>query len=187
MLLKEFTRDLKQEHYASDLAKKLKLNQKTVSNHLHALEKQHILRSRTVGKNLLFSFDFRNKDAVINFIISLEAQKSIDFLKKHHKIRSILEDINADNMIIFGSYAKGNQRSSSDLDILIIGNHDQEKVRKLSDMYEIEINVHSFSEKSLPKAFGKNNYLMNEIVKDHIIVRGFDLSIRSFMKYHYLI
>ena len=49
--LTEFTSDYNSKHYGRAIASKLKMNQKTVSNILNNLEKQHIIKFKQEGKN----------------------------------------------------------------------------------------------------------------------------------------
>jgi len=50
-ILKEFSSGYHKRIYGRDIAKKLKMNQKTVSNVLNRLEKEHILEYKKEGKN----------------------------------------------------------------------------------------------------------------------------------------
>ncbi len=183
MLLNEFTRNYKAKLTASDIAKSLNLNQKTVSNHLHKLTNQRYLKTERQGKNLLFQLNFFNKDLTTNFLINLEIKKSLQLLKKHTFIQSLLQDIKAQNLLIFGSYAKGLEHKKSDLDVFIVGNYNKKEFRNLETVYGIEVNVHSIAD--FNNVFHKT--LVDEIVKDHVILRGFDIFVRNFLKGHYLI
>ena len=57
-ILKEFSTDYNKRVYGRVIARKLKMNQKTVSNILNNLEKEHILKFSQEGKNKYY---FMNK------------------------------------------------------------------------------------------------------------------------------
>ena len=182
-------RDITKGYYASDIAKQLKLNQKTVSNHLNRLEKKQLLKSRTEGRNKLFSFNTKDT-AFPLFLISIETNKTLDFLKDHFKIKETIKKI--DNMIqgnylIFGSYAKGLEKKQSDLDLFIVGDYDDKKIRELSKLYGIEIQAQSIPKEEFIKAVQEHHIMINEIVKDHIIIRGIDFFTDMIIKDYHLI
>lgn len=167
-IFEEFLRDLKEGLTGSFIAKKKKLNQKTVSNYLNRLEKEHILKSKTQGKNKLYFLNLDNKEIVKNYIIAVEHLRTINFYKKNILIREIAEKIKPyikGMAVIFGSYAKNKQKQSSDLDILIIGKCNEKEINKLSEMYKIEINL-----KIYPKL--QQDILTKESIKNHIIIKN---------------
>ncbi|MBU1198682.1 MAG: nucleotidyltransferase domain-containing protein [Nanoarchaeota archaeon] len=181
-------RDLNKSFHASEIAKTLKLNQKSVSNHLNALEKQHLLKYDIKGRNKLFFFHKGNEFVFQKFILNLETSKTLSFLQSDFKTKEImmkLEKILNNPFLVFGSYAKGLQIKESDLDLLTVGSYDEKEVKKIERFYSIEINIHSLKKKDLFYALEKKDRLMNEIVKDHIIICGFDLFINAFLSKHY--
>lgn len=91
-------------------------------------------------------------------------------------IDAYLDALNRDNIpikeaILFGSYAKGNSREWSDIDIalvsdIFIGNRieDKDKIRKITLSVSSEIEVLPFN----PKDFGIENPLAKEILETGI-------------------
>ena len=77
--------------------------------------------------------------------------------KEFEELRQILSDSHIEKAILFGSRAKGNYSSGSDVDIAIIGNE-----KKLSDSLNEESHlVYYFDIVNLEKIQSKN-------LKDHI-------------------
>lgn len=71
------------------------------------------------------------------------------FEKALHSITdSIIQCCNPDEIVLFGSYAKGNDHPGSDLDILVIGKFMESKylrvqeMKDLLDQYPIRIDLH---------------------------------------------
>ncbi len=163
-----FLANFRRELTGSFIAKKNKLNQKTVANYLNYLEKEHILKSRREGRNKLYRLNENNKEIVKHFIIAIEHLRTIEFYNKNSLIKEVSEKILPyikGITVIFGSYAKGNANSDSDLDILIIGKANEKAIDKISEMFNIEINP-----KIYPKI--KHDILIKEVTKNHIIIKN---------------
>ena len=168
LIFEEFLRDFNAELTGSFIAKKKKLNQKTVSNYLNKLETETILKSKTQGKNKLYSLNLNNKEIIKNFIISAEHLRTINFYKKHLLIKEIAEKIKnhiKGTAIIFGSYVKNTQKKDSDLDLLIIGKCNEKEINNLSKTYKLEISL-----KIYPKL--EKDILTKEVIKNHIIIKN---------------
>ena len=174
-ILEEFVGDYKLRLTGSHLAKKKKLNQKTVSNYLKKLEEQNFLKSITEGKNRLYSLNLQDEQLIVNFISAIENARTIYFYKKHPLIKEIiaksLPGIKGIAMI-FGSYAKGIENKESDLDIFIVGSADQKEIDKIADMYNVEINIKNCSLPAFKKYLGEKDPLVEEVIKSHIIIQN---------------
>jgi len=167
-VFEEFLSDFNAKLTGSFIAKKKNLNQKTVSNYLNKLEKEHILKSKTQGKNKLYALNLDNKEIAANFIIAVEHLRTVNFYKKNILIKEIAEKLklHINGMaIIFGSYAKNTQKKDSDLDILVIGKCDEKEINKLSNIYKIEVNLKIYSKLEW-------DFLTKEVIKNHIIIKN---------------
>ena len=89
-VLAEFCSDYSKRIYGGQISKKLKMNQKTVSNVLNTLEKENIVKYSTEGKNKYYFLNKLNpKLADIIKIIEIE-RKNI-FIEKHSKLRDQMD------------------------------------------------------------------------------------------------
>ena len=167
-ILESFVDDYNKWIYGRDIAKKLKMNQKTVSNILNRLEKENILKFSFEGKNKYYYFNKFNQ--IIKEIIKLiEINRKIKFIEKHEIIKDLfdkLEERTKNVLIVFGSYASNKQIKSSDLDILVLGRI--EEIKDLEQLYNIKINVIKIDKQK----FNKNDTLIKEIIENHIILKG---------------
>ena len=121
-VLGEFSTDYSRRVYGRDIANRLKMNQKTVSNTLNELEKEHILKFKQEGKNKYYYLNefYPYLKDVIQLI---ETQRKINFLEKYKKLKDIfvrLEERTEGMLIIFGSYANFTSTKISDLDVFLI-------------------------------------------------------------------
>ena len=80
IILEQFGGDYNKQAYGRQIAKKLNLNQKTVSNILQGLEKGNILKFTKQGKNKLYFLN-RNNNLWRDTVKLIELGKKIKFLK----------------------------------------------------------------------------------------------------------
>lgn len=170
-VLKEFSNDYHKSIYGREIAKKLKMNQKTVSNILNQFEKEHILKFKTEGKNKYYYLN-EFYPYLKELIQQLETQRKIDFLEKYKKLRELflkLESRTQGILVIFGSYADFTSNKNSDLDVFVIGKI--KDIGDLEDIYNIKINVVKLNNKD---KVNKNDHMIKEIIKNHIILKGLE-------------
>lgn len=146
----------KKENHIRQIAKDIGINHMTTKRALDLLTKQNILNIRKQGKNHVYSL--KRTIETINAIKIAEYHKLTEFLKKHPELRKDIEELSKTSsnlIVIFGSYAKNTQTRLSDIDLYS----------------ETRITHKRFSIKSGPF---KKGPLANEIIKDHIIIKGVD-------------
>jgi uncharacterized protein len=169
-ILENFLGDYNKSIYGRDIAKKLKMNQKTVSNTLNKLEKEHILKFSIEGKNKYYYLN--NLNIAIKEIIKLiEINRKIRFIDRYKKFRDLFSKLESKTegiVIIFGSYANFSASEKSDLDVLIIGNH--KEIKDLEQLYNIKINIVKINKEK----FNKGDILIGEVIKNHVILKGIE-------------
>jgi|SRR3989344_1221672 len=168
IVLSEFSQDYSKRVYGRDIAKKHKLNQKTVSNILLKLEKENILKFETQGKNKYYFLNRFNPN-ISEIIKLIEINKKITFLNKHKRFIELFKELEKrtnGTLIIFGSYAKGSEHEDSDLDLFALGNI--QEVKDLEKMYNLKINILK------SKKIDKEETIFKEIINNHIILKGED-------------
>lgn len=185
-VMKEFMGDYTGAFTGSYIAKKMLLNQKSVSNILNKLEDEGLLKSKTMGKNKEFSINFDNFEAVKNFIVAAEHLQTTMFLKKNPIVKEVLTKAAFSGIIlVFGSYAKGMQKKDSDLDLFIIGSYSRSEVSKISELYNLEVSVKNCPAKALSTALKKKDILLSEIIKNHVIISGAEEFVNAVMRDYY--
>jgi len=167
-ILSEFCLDFNKRIYGGQIAKKLKMNQKTASNILNALEKQNIIKYTTEGKNKYYFLNSLNPE-IPDILKIVELGRKNRLLKKYSKLGGLfieLEKRSQGTLILFGSYANLTSNEKSDLDILTLGKLNE--VEDLEEKYKIKINLI----KSSKDKFNKSDVFIREIIKNHIILKG---------------
>lgn len=171
-VLKLFTADYKAEAFGRDMEHKTGISQRTLSDNLLELEEQRILKSRTLGNLKLFSLNLDNTE-IKDTISITEHQRKIEFLKKHRKLAYLFKD---DNRVvgIFGSYAKGIETKTSDLDVFIIGDKRTNDYGIESEKLNLEISIKYFSNSVWSKLLKEKNPLAVEIMNAHVLIFGIE-------------
>ncbi len=152
-------------HYVNELARILDLDPKNLYRKLKELEKEGILKSEFAGKQRYFSFNKNSKIAKIYKQLFLQTIGLEDQLRKAiGKIRGV------EHAYIYGSYAKHSMSASSDIDLLVIGNHSTLDLQKGLNLIQRrigrEINVTNISSRELSIKIKKKNPFIRHIFSD---------------------
>lgn len=155
---------------ASELSRKSKMPQQTISRYLNKLTKLNLIDYAAEGKNKLFYFDLEKQTAKIMLNL-IENQKALEFQLKVKEIAVIINEILrcSESLIIFGSYSSGDFHKESDLDIVILGKYDKEQVKKIKQKQIIEINEHCVFYNEFIKILKSKSPLSIEIIKNHVL------------------
>jgi DNA-binding Lrp family transcriptional regulator len=167
-IIAEFSSDYSKRLYGRQLAKKLNMNQKTVSNILNMLEKEHIVKYSTEGKNKYYFLNKLNTQ-LPDYIKIVEIERKNQFIAKYSKLKDLFKDLERKTngiIIIYGSYANFTNNSQSDLDVFVMG--EIEEIEDLENKYNLKINV----VKSTKANFNINEVFVKEIINNHIILKG---------------
>ena len=156
---------IKNKSHLREIARSLDQSHSTILRKINELIKENILDFKQEGKNKVFFI--KNNLKAKNYIYSAEIYKLSKLLKKYPELSIILEDIKKNTkkeiVILFGSYAKGNPKPSSDMDIYIETKN--RNIKKDIEIINTKINV------KLGR-FDISSLLIKEIIKNHVIIRG---------------
>lgn len=167
-ILAEFCSDYSKWIYGGQVAKRLKMNQKTVANILNALEKQNIVKYSTEGKNKYYFFNKLNPQ-ISDILKIIELERKNQFTRKYPSLKELflnLEKRASGTLVIFGSYANFTSNKESDLDVFILGKIGN--VEDLEEKYNLKINI----VRSNKDKFNKEDTFIKEVIKNHIILKG---------------
>ncbi len=155
---------------ASELSRKSKIPQQTISRSLNKLVKLNVIDYVKEGKNKLFYFDLEKQTTKI-ILNLIENQKALQFQLNMNEIPVILNEFlkYCESLIVFGSYASNDFNKESDLDLVILGKYDKEKIKKIKQKQILEINEHYVSYVEFVRILKSKNPLSIEILKNHIL------------------
>ena len=182
-ILERFLPDLGGEVYGRKLEGEIPISQKAIAIALDELEGKGILKSRKQGNIKYFSLNNKNPEAK-DVILSAETMRKINFLNSHRKLAEIFK---ADDRVvgIFGSYSKGKETKSSDVDVFIIGPKVSRDYDKSGGLLDLDISIKYFLEKDFRKLARDKNNLIKEIIGNHILIFGAEKFIKIIWRDYY--
>jgi len=158
---------LRREDHVRSIAKNLGESHSTISRRLLDLKEENVIDSRDQGKNK--TYFLRDNIIAKHRILQAEIDKSITFITRHPEIGILFEEIKKKTsgrlIVLFGSYAKGLEGKDSDIDIYI-ETKDREEKRAVESVHSrVSVKIGSFDIESP---------LIKEIIKNHVIIKGFE-------------
>ena len=179
------------QYHTREMARLTKKSHVTLLPHLKVLEKDKILRAKTMGKNKVYTL---NLDNILtkSYIFISELLESILFQEQVFLIKKITTEISKLNLsgslILFGSYAKKTFKEDSDIDFFYLGELKEAEIIKakaIGKVYGKMINIKITSIKNFESGLRKKDALIIEIIKDHFILQNQDAFINSFFGYYH--
>lgn len=169
------------EYYIREVEKLLKISPRTAQLILEDLESKGIIESKFRGK--IKAYKLRVCEFSKRYMVFVEQYKSITFLDSKPLIKEVIGRIinHIEGIgLVFGSYAKGLEKKGSDLDIFVAGKFDDAKIRKISNIFGIEISVKCYPLKLFEKS-KKDDILLNEVLKDHVVFVNAELFVETML------
>ena len=154
--------------YVNELAIKLMLDKRNLVKKLRELEKEGILKSQKRGNLKLYSADknYPLYEEYRNIIL-----KTFGF---EDKLKQIIHKTKGVKIaFIYGSYAANKMEAYSDIDLLVVGNHDiillQKMISKLQKEIDREINVVNMDSSDYENRLKKKDpFVMSIMKRKHI-------------------
>lgn len=154
--------------YINELSRRLGLDKRNLVRKLRQLEQFGILKSEKKGNLRLYSIDQK-------FPLYKEYKKIVfKTIGVEEKPKQIMKDIpGIKEAYIYGSYAQDKMDVHSDLDIIVIGNHDisslQKKIIVLQREINREINCVNMSEDEFKRRMERRDPFLSGIFKKKVI------------------
>lgn len=167
-LLNYFFLNPKQKEYLNGLARLLDVDAKNLDKKLKELEVLGLFKSELNGNQKYY---YVNE----NFPLFQEYKKIIaKTIGIEHLLKSVLKNINGiEEAYIFGSYSKNQLDVSSDIDLLIIGNHKALKAQKailpVQNQLNREINIIDMTKEEFEERKNKKDPFLKDIFSKPII------------------
>ena len=150
--------------HGRQIAEMLEAPLSTVQRALKILHDENVIEYKTNGRNKVCRI--RKDIQAKRRIIDAELYKLNKLMKKEKWMKPIIKrltEIDADMVIIFGSYAKGSQMKQSDIDVFI-----ETKEKSLKEQAE-SINTKINAKIGI---MDTRDLLIKEIIQNHVIVKG---------------
>lgn len=171
------------------IASLLKANHRTIALNIKNLEILKIFLSEMVGRNKEF---YLNLDNILtkHFICLAEHYKAVEYLSNNFVMKEVLKDFEANtspesSIILFGSRARGDATSKSDVDVFILGKLEHRSfINNIENKTNLKINVKTATLEEFARGLRARDYLALEILKSHIILRNSNLFVNVIWRYY---
>lgn len=154
--------------YQRELSKLTKIPRSTLRNMLIGLEDKGIITSNKKGKQVAYNLNFKNPKLLEYLVIAEKyviLQKCDDSLLFQELKDYLINNIEG-SIIMFGS-ATQSFNNANDIDIVIVGECDNEKIDAISAKINKEIHVIKVLELSQI-----SNTLKKELIKKHLLIKN---------------
>jgi predicted nucleotidyltransferase len=161
----------KSEYYLRDIEKRIGISIRAIQKEVKHLVELDLLCARKDGNRIYYSAN--TKHPIYIDLVSI-VEKTIGLLGQ---IKERLVDDRIECAFIFGSIAKGTENSTSDIDLIIIGDIGMRALTKLlsglQEKVNREINPHIFSHDEFKERLQKKDHFISSILKEDIkIIKG---------------
>ena len=170
-VLLAFLADYSAKLHVREISRVTGMNRQTTSETLKRMEVERILDSEISGRNKLY-FINRNSQKAKIIAANAENMKKMDICSKKREISRLVEYLDGTHAILlFGSYAKGIERESSDIDIMLIGGGER-SFKDFESETRTEVQTFEMSEKEFVDKLMKKDHLVIEAVRSHVCLRN---------------
>jgi len=143
---------------------------------LKSLEQKGLVSGRKVGKTLVYAISTSSDAALLAFIYSTVSKKE-QFTKKFPNVWKVLDEFLAkaslQMAILFGSYAKGEAKEGSDIDLLCVNGDDAEKVAlSLRHKYNLRITPVLVKKGDFKNIKEENPEFWRDLIEFGIVLKG---------------
>ena len=142
---------------------------RTINKMAGLVNMQKIGKSKTISLN-------KGSAAVKPYLAISSEEEKKEYLKKQPIISKIASELNTDNIVVlFGSYAKGTEDESSDVDILIINKDGNSSLSfsKYELLFKKKINPIFFTKSEFKRMLRENGENVGrQALKSHIILNN---------------
>lgn len=171
-IIKLFLKNPEKEYYFREIAKNLNKEPSHYQKYLDDLVEDGILLDERRG-NMRF-FRLNKEHALYEEIKSIISKTS----GLENELKELVDKLdNVECAFIFGSIARGTENSNSDIDLMLIGNINQDILITMISSMELriarEINYHIYSSQEIVnKIKEKNNFISNIFLSPIIKLKG---------------
>lgn len=185
-LLRLYALDYRLRLHVREAGRRIGADMTAARLHLGRLEGIGILRVAREGRNLAYSLNLGNPVAR-NYLVMAEYHAAAAHMGSNYLAKRALDDLDphADGAIVlFGSYARGEQDEESDMDLLVMGRRapDVGVVRRLSLTTGVRFDVKHETQTRFAEMLRRDSPLAGEILANHITLKGADEFCRAAWK-----
>jgi len=165
------------QYNITELSRDININKGVLSRLIEELETENIIEVSRKGKIKLFSIN-KGNPFIKDIIIPL-------FEKENNFYQYILKDFinklkdKTESIILYGSFARGTAKLSSDVDVLVIVNKKNDELKKEIEIFKenflknnMLLRVDTISILELKNLYKKQEPFIRSVVKNHKVLSG---------------
>lgn len=157
-----------EKYYLREAARLLKISPMTLKRSLDFLIKNKLILKDTVKNQILYFANMQNlafRHLKISYNLSWLGNKNlVEFLRK--KIPE------ASSIILYGSFAKGENDKNSDIDILVISSVKKSISSDISELFGKDVNLSFFNPAQWSKQAKNNRAFYLDVLTEGIVLYG---------------
>ncbi len=168
---------LDESYYVRELSSLLDEDPGNLSRELRILEEEGIYNSHSRGKTKFYSLNreyplFKELKKIVFKTTGVEGS-----------LKEVVSKFKGVSMaFIYGSYARGKEKKTSDIDLVVVGRIPEEKftgmIRQLESKLNREINFTYYSKEEFEKERRKEGGFLNEVLRDNLIILKGTIDVR---------
>ncbi len=173
-----YSNDYSKSLHLREIARETRVDVKAVQLQLKRLEHANILSSIMKGRNKEYRLNINNSTAKY-YMIMAETFASISYLRRNFLVKKIIDEIGNKidgTIVLFGSFVKGQATKESDVDLFVITEKKPNRfvAAEAGDLVGRRVSIKSTSRKQFMKGLEEKDPLINEIISNHITLKGVD-------------
>lgn len=167
-VLSHFFDNPNEEFYLRELARSLQISPMTVKRALDVLLKDKLIVKEEKKIQILYRANMESqafKFAKISY--------NLAWLEENEVVECLLEKIpGISSVILYGSYAKGENDKHSDLDLLLISTTKKFNAFDISEKLGIDVNILNFTSTQWTKQSKSNRAFYLDVITEGIVLYG---------------
>jgi len=161
-----------------EIARKIRVSTNTSHLQLKRLERMRVLLMASKGRHTEYSLNLGNL-VTRYYMLLAETFASITFLEENFLIKKVISELNEQltgTAILFGSFAKGQAREVSDIDLLTLSDReiDPRAVAAVENLIGRAINVKSTTAAHFVEGLQGGAPFIREVVEGHVVLKGIE-------------
>lgn len=160
-----------------DIEKASGYSYERVYSTLRDLQKKRIVEGKKVGKTWSFKLDYK-RDASLLFFVYYGVNKKEEFEKSYRSVSNLLGEyllgVDARCAVVFGSYAKGEAKRGSDVDLLLVTSDEDFGKKALALRHKYNHRLNPVKVLSVRIIKEENKTFFKEIKDFGVVIKGFE-------------
>ncbi|WP_456474197.1 nucleotidyltransferase domain-containing protein [Candidatus Pyrohabitans sp.] len=160
-----------------DIEKASGYSYERVYSTLKDLQRKGVVEGIKVGKTWSFKLDYNRDECLLSFVY-YGVNKKEKFKKTHRKVSKLLDEylskIDARCAVVFGSYAKGDAKRGSDIDLLLVTADEDFEKKALALRHKYNLRLNPVKVSSIKSIKEENKIFFKEIRDFGVVIKGFE-------------